>query len=120
MIHIVLKWKMRSGKCEEYIFQRINEYVFKDPIKVMRNIKEVSLHVKSKKTECDCDIIHFLDNKDGKNYTCYEDGFWRICRYVENSVTHETAEDLKVLEKCWICFWSISVLTVGSSHGQAS
>ena len=80
-----------SGKCEEYIFQRINEYVFKDPIKVMRNIKEVSLHAKYKKTKYDCDIIHFMDNKDGKNYTCYEDGFWRICRYVSNSATYETA-----------------------------
>jgi hypothetical protein len=99
-----VKVKNESGKYEEYIFQRINEYVFKDPIKVMRNIKEVSLHVRSKKTECDCDIIQFLDNKDGKNYTCYEDGFWRICRYVENSVTHETAEDLKVLRSAGYAF----------------
>ena len=55
-----VKVKNESGKCEEYIFQRINEYVFKDPIKVLRNIKEITLHVKSKKTDCDCDIIHFL------------------------------------------------------------
>ncbi|HOJ11796.1 MAG TPA: hypothetical protein PK733_14550 [Clostridiales bacterium] len=92
-----IKVKSESGKCEEYIFQRINGYVFKEPIKIMSNIKEISLHVQPKITKCDCDIIHFLDNKDGKNYTCYEDGFWRICRYVNNSVTYETAEDRKVL-----------------------
>ena len=28
-----------NHKCDEYIFQRINDYVFKDTIKVMHNIK---------------------------------------------------------------------------------
>ena len=35
--------KLENGITEEYIFQRINEYVFKDPIKVMDNIKEIVL-----------------------------------------------------------------------------
>ena len=35
--------KIDNGTTEEYIFQRINEYVFKDPIKVMDNIKEIVL-----------------------------------------------------------------------------
>jgi len=99
-----VKVKDENGKCEEYIFQRINGYVFKDPIEVMRNIKEVSLHAKSKKTECDCDVIQFIDNKDGKNYTCCEGGFWRISRYVSNSVTYETAENPKVLRSAGYAF----------------
>jgi len=99
-----VKVKNKSGECEEYIFQKINDYVFKDPIKVMCNIKEVSVHVKSKKSECDCNIIHFLDNKDGKNYTCHEGNFWRICHYVKNSVTYETAEDPKVLKSAGYAF----------------
>ena len=99
-----VKIKGESSKCEEYIFQKINEYVFKDPVKVMRNIKEVSLHVQLKKTQTDCDIIHFLDNKNGVNYTHCNDGFWRICRYVNNSVTYETAEDLKILHSAGYAF----------------
>lgn len=90
--------------CREYIFQRINQYVFKDPIKVMSNIKEISLHVQSKKTKTDCDIMSFLDNKDGKNYTWDEDGFWRICSYVTNSITYETPEEAKVLESAGHAF----------------
>lgn len=87
-----------------FIFQSINDYVFKEPVKVMRNIKEVSLHVSSKKSEYDCDIIHFIDNKEGKNYTYCESGFWRVCKYVNNSVTYETAEDPKVLRSAGYAF----------------
>jgi hypothetical protein len=87
-----------------YIFQKINDYVFKEPIKVMRNIKEITIHLQSKKTDTDCDIIAFLDNKDGKNYTLYNDSFWRVCRFVDNSVTYETAEDLKVLRSAGYAF----------------
>lgn len=99
-----VKVENKNGNCEEYIFQRINDYVFKEPVKVMRNIKEVSLHVRSKKSEYDCDIIHFIDNKEGKNYTYCESGFWRVCKYVNNSVTYETAEDPKVLRSAGYAF----------------
>lgn len=81
----------------EYIFQRINNYVFKDPIKVMENIKEISLHMRSRKIETDCDIITFLDNRDGKNYTVIDNEFWRVCHFVKNSVSYDTVENSKVL-----------------------
>ena len=64
-----VRFAINNNIDEEYIFQRINSYVFKDPIKVMDNIKEITLHLQSKKSEDECDIITFLDNKDGKNYT---------------------------------------------------
>lgn len=97
-------------KCEgddgayEYIFQRINDYVFEDPIKVMKNIKEITVYLQSKEDRKGCDIITFLDNKDGKNYTLYEGSYWRISSFVENSVTYETAEDLKVLTSAGYAF----------------
>lgn len=88
----------------EYIFQRINDYVFKDPIKVMDNIKEITLHMKSKKDEQNCEIITFLDNKDGQNYTCINGNYWRVCRFVKNSVSYETAENSKVLYSAGYAF----------------
>ncbi|NLB40849.1 MAG: hypothetical protein GX815_01050, partial [Clostridiales bacterium] len=82
---------------KEYIFQRINDYVFKEPIKVMRNIKEISLHTQPKITEDTCDIITFLDNKPGKNYTIVNGDYWRVCYYVKNSAAFDYVEDSKVL-----------------------
>lgn len=99
-----VKYSIDNCNNEEYIFQKINGYVFKDPIKVMSNIKEITLHLQSKKTKTDCDIVSFLDNKDGKNYTLYEGGFWRVCPFVNNSVAYETAENSKVLHSAGYAF----------------
>ncbi len=86
-----------DGTYHNYIFQKVNEYVFKDPVKIMRNVKQITLYLKSKKTEYDCDIIHFIDNKLGKNYTVCEEGFWRVSPYIKNSVAYDKADDPKVL-----------------------
>ncbi len=89
---------------KEYIFQRMNDYVFKEPIKVMDNIKAITMHIKSKQTESDCGIINFIDNNDGKNYTFYEGRYWRVCPFVENSVSYEFADDAKVLNSAGYAF----------------
>lgn len=93
-----------GDKEKEYIFQRINGYVFEDPIKIMENIKAITLHLESKDTDSDCDIITFLDNKDGENYTLYDGSYWRVSYFVENSVAHETADDPKVLTSAGYAF----------------
>jgi len=99
-----VKYALDGGTYKEYIFQKINEYVFKEPAKVMHNIREITLHLQSKKTEKDCDIIKFMDCKDGKNYTYCEGGYWRVCDFVENAVTYETAEDARVLRSAGYAF----------------
>ena len=104
-----------DGKYEYYIFQRINDYVFKEPDKVMHNIKIISMHLKSKKTKkCDCRIIEYLDNKNGSNYTQCEYGYWRVSPYVKNSVTFETVENPKILRSAGYAFgrfqWLLSDL----------
>mgnify|MGYP000857327301 CR=1 FL=1 len=89
---------------EEFIFQRINEYVFKEPVKVMHNIREISLHTRPKISRDDCDIITFLENRDGKNYTVVEGSYWRVCCYVKNSVAYDYVENSKVLYSAGYAF----------------
>lgn len=86
-----------GSRQDDYIFQRINSYVFKDPAKVMSNIKEITRHFESKMTEADCGIITFIDNRHGVNYTIIDDEYWRVCRFIKNSVTYDTVENSKVL-----------------------
>jgi hypothetical protein len=93
-----------DGTQDDYIFQKINKYVFKDPQKVMGNIREVALHVKSRRVKDDCDIITFLDNLEGMNFTVHDGSFWRVCHYVRNSVSYDTAEDPKVLRSAGHAF----------------
>lgn len=99
-----VKLTVDDTAADEYIFQRINSYAFKDPTKVMENIKVITLHSQSKKTGTDCDIISFFDNKDGRNYTAVGNDFWRVCRFVGNSVAFETVENSDVLYSAGYAF----------------
>ncbi|NLC69538.1 MAG: phosphotransferase [Clostridiaceae bacterium] len=93
---------------EEYVFQRINDYVFKEPAKVMSNIKEITRYWNDfgNKTgnQPECDIISFIENKDGGNYTYCDGSYWRVCRYVDNSISYEFTEDPKVLYSAGYAF----------------
>lgn len=93
-----------DGEEDNLIVQKINHYVFKDPKKVMHNIKEVGNHVRGRKSDTDCDIISFLDNKEGQNYTTVEGEYWRICRFVKDSVTYDFVENSKVLYSAGYAF----------------
>ena len=75
--HINDTYRVTLDNGDEFILQRINSYVFKEPVKVMENIKEVGLHLQSKKDlSADCEIISFLESKSGDNYTIV-DGEYR-------------------------------------------
>jgi len=93
-----------DGEEDNLIVQKINHYVFKDPKKVMHNIKEVGNHVRGRKSDSDCDIITFLDNKEGINYTKIDGEYWRICRFVKDSVTYDFVENSKVLYSAGYAF----------------
>ncbi|NMA95294.1 MAG: aminoglycoside phosphotransferase family protein [Clostridiales bacterium] len=88
----------------EYIFQRINGTVFEDPIKIMDNLKEITAHLDSKGLCSDCEILTFLDNKDGENYSFHGGNLWRVSYFVENSVAYEVADDLKILKSAGYAF----------------
>ncbi|MDD2431624.1 MAG: phosphotransferase [Firmicutes bacterium] len=93
-----------DGTEDDLIVQRINHYVFKNPEKVMHNIEEVGRHVRNKKSDTDCDIITFIDNKEGRNYTEIDGEYWRICRFVKDSVTFDYVESSKVLYSAGYAF----------------
>jgi len=94
----------KAGHRVQYILQKINRYVFKDPVKVMSNIQAVSGHLAGKQTAQDCAVIHFLENRCGQNYTEQDGEFWRICPFVEHSVAYETVENGTVLESAGYAF----------------
>ncbi len=97
-------FQIDSDTEKEYIFQKINDYVFKEPEKVMRNIKEISLHTRPKINEGDCDIITFLDNQFGKNYTVINGDYWRVCYFVNNSVAFDYVDDSRILYSAGYAF----------------
>lgn len=82
----------------KFILQRINSAVFKKPEEVMENIANVTRHLKAKITAAggdpDRETLTVIQTNDGKNY--YKDensNYFRMYKFIENSVSYETVED---------------------------
>jgi len=81
-----------------YVFQQINTYVFKEPIKVMNNIMMIDNFIRNNNKKSAYKVIHFLVNNEFKNYVETTDGeFWRVCIFEENTVTFEIVEKPEIL-----------------------
>ncbi len=97
------------GKSDSFVLQRINTYVFRDPVKIMENIDKVTGHIRQKLisegTDPEGRVLTFLKRKDGTNYY-FEDesNFWRVYRYIDNTVTYDQAGDPEVLRSAGYSF----------------
>ena len=99
----------RNGVVKDYILQKINTYVFHDPIAMMENISSVTDYIrakiKKKQGTAKRNVLHYSTTEDGKYYTLTEDGgFWRCCRYIDDSVCFEHTDNLRVIEESGIAF----------------
>jgi len=89
----------------EYIFQKINSYVFKDPVVVMKNIKTVANYIINNNIKSVCKIVRFLENKENINYTILDNGdFWRLCKYETGTVAVDTVTDSAILKNSGYAF----------------
>ncbi|MDW7656531.1 MAG: aminoglycoside phosphotransferase family protein [Bacillota bacterium] len=99
-----------NGDRRQYILQRINDYVFKNPALVMDNILAISQYLESRLSCDDCSIITFLNNRDGRNHTVCDSGTWRLCPYIDNSVAYEQVENSQVLVSAGYAFGRFQAL----------
>ena len=81
--HINSTFKIDTNQGSEYVLQRINTYVFKDPIGLMNNAGAVTDFIRSRVDDPRA-ALHFLTTKDGQ--FCHEDekgDFWRMYDFVD-------------------------------------
>ena len=80
----------------QFLIQKVNWYVFKDPVSMMHNIDLITQHIMAKeKTLERRRRLHFHHTDEGNNYLIMGEGedkeFWRLYNFVESSVSFETA-----------------------------
>ena len=91
-----------DGREQFYILQKINNYVFKDPVKIMSNIDLVTTHIRNKNTGKPS--LHFHHTQKQDNYFENSDnGFWRLCNYID-SVTYDVCDDPMILRRAGQAF----------------
>ncbi len=80
--HINHTLKITTDTGAEYILQKINKYVFKDPASVMRNVGAITDYIRARADDPRL-CLHFLTTKDGQFHYEDENGdFWRMYDFV--------------------------------------
>ncbi len=104
----------RNGEIKDYIVQKVNTYVFTNPVQVMENISLVTEYIRSKIKATGISakrgVLHYAKTEVGEYYTFLEDGsFWRCCRYIDDSVSYTQTDDLKIIEESGKAFGKFQV-----------
>ena len=80
--HINSTVKIETDTGAEYVLQRINKYVFKDPVRLMGNISAVTEYLRERVTDPRM-ALHFIPTHDGQFYHVDEQGeYWRMYDFV--------------------------------------
>lgn len=92
--HIILD---NNGNKTEYILQRINKNVFKDPESLMENYVGVTEFLRKKVIAAggdpDREALRVIKAKDGKNFYIDNDGeYWRLILYIVDNICYEKVE----------------------------
>lgn len=80
--HINSTQKVVTDRGAEYVLQKINKHVFKDPVSLMNNAGTITDFIRSKVDDPRL-ALHFITTLDGKFYHLDADGeFWRMYDFV--------------------------------------
>ena len=94
---------------KQYLVQKVNTYVFREPVGMMRNIDRITQHIMEKERSMERRRrLHFHHTAEGRNYVVLRDGvsvdpegvdyqdehieFWRLSNFIESSLSFETAD----------------------------
>lgn len=93
-----MDYRQEDSTVKSYILQRINSYVFKNPVQIMENIDMVTTHLRNKLRLLNKPALHFYHTvAEGNNYYMQDDGtVWRLMNFI-NSVTFDSCDDLDTL-----------------------
>ncbi|MBE6933796.1 MAG: aminoglycoside phosphotransferase family protein [Ruminococcaceae bacterium] len=76
--HINSTFKVTTDTGAEYILQKINKYVFRNPIRLMSNVSAVTDYLRTKVDDCRM-AMHFIPTVRGLYYYRDSEGeFWRM------------------------------------------
>ena len=109
-------YRTENGHVDRYILQRINDYVFKDPAQVMRNVEKVTRHISWK-------VLRRRKNAAGQTLTLYparggrtyihlpeEGGMWRCYNNIEGTHTYDVVENTRQAYQAGYAFGSFQEL----------
>ncbi len=109
-------YQTEDGHEDRYILQRINDYVFKDPAQVMRNVEKVTRHISWKllrrRRNAAGQTLMLYPARGGRNYINLpeEGGTWRCYNNIEDTHTYDVVENTRQAYQAGFAFGSFQDL----------
>ena len=100
----------QGGAARRHIVQRVNHYVFKNPVALMDNVRRVTAHQRRKleqagKADADRHALTLVPARDRKAYHIDADGnLWRTYLFIENANTHDVVSDPRQIRQAAAAF----------------
>lgn len=96
----IATYRRDDGRIRRYILQRINEYVFKDPMAVIKNVECVTRHINWKVLRVKRDLggqtLNMYPARGGRSYAVGEGGgIWRCYNFIEGCKTYDVVENTR-------------------------
>lgn len=94
----ILTFRNNDNEVNQYILQRINHKVFKEPYKLMKNVVAITEHIREKVINQGGDpsreTLNFIPLADGAFiYKCSNGNFWRAYSYIDDVQTYQVVEN---------------------------
>jgi len=100
--HINNTYLIECSTKSRYILQKINKFVFKDPVSLMQNIVMVTGHLKKTSKE---QVLTVVPCVDGNMWHIDSNGeHWRMYDFVEGSVCKETVDSPEIFRQSGLAF----------------
>lgn len=100
--------KANGSSDEEYVFQKVNTSIFKNPGELMSNVFKVTEHIRKKlaeEHEVLSQTLDFLKTVNGEYGYVDEDGsYWRVYRFVTHAHSLNGADSPEVFERSGYAF----------------
>ncbi len=116
-------YRKKDGTEDSYILQRINDYVFKDPAAVIRNVEKVTRHINWKVLRRMKDsagqTLNLYPARGGRNYIDIPgDGIWRCYNYLSGTHTYDVVENTRQAYQAGYAFGSFQDLISDMNPGD--
>ena len=113
----IVKTKDGNKNCA-YIVQRINKYVFKDPVMLMENVQKITDYMKNKYIAMGINperlVLNFMKSINGESCLIDDDGeYWRCYEFVDNSITYNLPETDYLMENIGVGFGNFHYMLSG-------
>ena len=104
-----------DGHQDRYILQRVNDYVFTDPVLVMKNVEKVTRHIRWKALRRRSTLgqpLTLYPAHGGRNYIILpeEGGMWRCYNNIDGTHTYDVVENTRQAYQAGHAFGSFQEL----------